>query len=221
MPPDLPALARRAASLVDGRARAVLGITGSPGAGKTTLAETLVRTLDAAPPDGLGAGWVAHVPMDGFHLADVELVRLGRLARKGAPDTFDAHGYAALLARLRTDTDVVVYAPAFERTLEQPVAGSIPVLPQTRLVVTEGNYLLLDDGGWARARQHLDEVWFCDVAPAERRRRLVQRHVAFGKPEPHARQWVADVDEVNARLVEATRSRADLVVAAQPPSDAG
>ena len=210
----LPALLRRATRLVGGRERAVLGIAGSPGAGKTTLAETLVSALNAAPPDGLVPGWVVHVPMDGFHLADVELARLGRLERKGAPDTFDADGYAALLLRLRSCTDVVVYAPAFERTLEQPVAGSIPVAPSTRLVVTEGNYLLLDDPGWSGVRRHLDEVWFCDVTASERRRRLVQRHVAFGKQEQHAARWVAQVDEVNARLVESTRARADLVVPA-------
>lgn len=209
---DLYALARRAASLAEGSDRAVLGIAGSPGAGKTTMAEALASVLRASPPDGLAADWVVHVPMDGFHLADLELARLGRLGRKGAPDTFDADGYAALLARLRTDTGVVVYAPAFDRALEQPVAGSIPVPPSARLVITEGNYLLLDDGGWARARQHLDEVWFCDLTPAERRRRLVRRHVAFGKPEQRALRWVADVDEVNARLIEATRDRADLVV---------
>lgn len=216
--PDLPALLRRAAGLVDGRARAVLGITGTPGAGKTTLAEAVVEALNAAPPAGLVPGWVAHVPMDGFHLADVELARLGRLERKGAPDTFDADGYAALLARLRSETEVVVYAPAFERTVEQPVAGSIPVPPAARLVVTEGNYLLLDDGGWSSVRRHLDEVWFCDVAPAERRRRLVRRHVAFGKPERRAARWVSEVDEVNARLVESTRDRADVVVPGVRPA---
>jgi len=211
---DFSALVQRAASLGEGRPRAVLGIAGGPGAGKTTLAERLVQALNTAPPDGFAPDQVAHVPMDGFHLADVELARLGRLERKGAPDTFDADGYAALLSRLRTDTGVVVYAPAFDRTLEQPVAGSIPVPPSVRLVVTEGNYLLLGDGGWAGVRRHLDEVWYCDLTPDERRRRLVQRHIAFGKDEQHAVRWVAEVDEANAQLIEATRGRADLVVLA-------
>lgn len=212
--PELQALLRRATALVEGRDRAVLGITGEPGAGKTTLAETLVAALRAAPPDGLPGDWVAHVPMDGYHLADVELARLGRLGRKGAPDTFDVDGYAALLARLRTDTGAVVYAPAFDRTLEQPVAGSIPVPPATRLVVTEGNYLLLDRDAWAGVRGRLDEVWFCDLPTEERRRRLVRRHVRFGKEEQQAVRWVDEVDERNARLVRSTRSRADLVVPA-------
>jgi pantothenate kinase len=195
----------------------VLGVTGSPGAGKTTLAEALVRALADAPPAGLGPGWVAHVPMDGFHLADVELERLGRLGRKGAPDTFDAAGYVALVERLRRDVGEVVYAPAFERTIEQPVAGSIPVPPEARLIVTEGNYLLLEDGDWARVRPHLDEVWFCEVDPAERVRRLVGRHTEFGKPPAAAQAWVDAVDEANAALVEVTRARADLVVPTGTP----
>ncbi|MYS78554.1 nucleoside/nucleotide kinase family protein, partial [Streptomyces sp. SID5926] len=151
---DLLARARRLPR--DGR-RAILGVAGSPGAGKSTLAAHLVRELN-----GGGEPWVAQVPMDGFHLADVELDRLGRRDRKGAPDTFDAAGYAALLDRLRAEPDgETVYAPGFERELEQPIAGAVPVPPSVRLVVTEGNYLLLETGAWARVRARLDEVWFC------------------------------------------------------------
>lgn len=163
MPVTFDDLLHRAAALSRPGRRALLGIAGCPGAGKTTLAERLTRALN-----GDGEPWVAHVPMDGFHLADVELDRLGRRDRKGAPDTFDAVGYAALLERLRRDEDDVVYAPGFERTLEQPVAGAIPVPPSARLIVTEGNYLLMDEGPWARVRSRLDEVWFCDLDETER-----------------------------------------------------
>ncbi|WP_416072027.1 nucleoside/nucleotide kinase family protein [Streptomyces sp. ME18-1-4] len=202
-------LIRARALAGDGRRRALLGITGSPGAGKTTFAERLVRELN-----GAGEPWVVHVPMDGFHLADVELDRLGRRDRKGAPDTFDAAGYAALLRRLReeSDGDEVVYAPAFERVLEQPVAGAVPVPPTARLIVTEGNYLLLDTGAWQRVRAALDEVWFCAVAEDERVRRLVARHEEFGKGHEEAVAWVLGTDQRNADLVAATRDRADLVV---------
>jgi pantothenate kinase len=203
-------LLRRAGSLVRPGRRAVLGIAGAPGAGKTTLAEHLVRELN-----GEGQPWVAHVPMDGFHLADTELDRLGRRDRKGAPDTFDALGYAALLRRLREETDDVVYAPGFERVLEQPIAGAIPVLPTARLVVTEGNYLLLDADPWPRLRPLLDEVWFCDLDEQERVRRLVARHVKFGKPQDAALAWVLGTDQRNADVVITTRDRADLVV---PPT---
>ncbi|MDN3027370.1 nucleoside/nucleotide kinase family protein [Streptomyces sp. S.PB5] len=210
MPLTFDDLLLRARSLRrGGRGRAVLGIAGSPGAGKTTLAETLVRELNAS-----GEPWVAHVPMDGFHLADVELERLGLRDRKGAPATFDAAGYAALLRRLRTeeDGDDIVYAPSFERVLEQPVAGAVPVPPSARLVVTEGNYLLLDTGAWVRVRQQLDEVWFCEVDEQERIRRLVARHEEFGKEHEEAVAWVLGTDQRNADLVAATRGRADLVV---------
>ena len=214
--PELVARARALA--VPGR-RALLGVVGSPGSGKSTLTETLLAALRADPPPGEGPDWVAHVPMDGYHLADVELERLGRRQAKGAPDTFDAGGYVALLARLRAweggtrdPADAVVYAPAFERTLEQPLAGAIPVPAAARLVLTEGNYLLLDSGRWPAVAPLLDEVWFCALRDDVRRHRLLTRHIAFGKPPDAARAWVAAVDEPNAALIEATRARADLVV---------
>jgi pantothenate kinase len=201
-------LVERAAALAARPDRAVLGITGSPGAGKSTLAAALLAALPAE--------LVGHVPMDGFHLADVALRRLGRLAAKGAPDTFDAGGYLALLRRLRAAPadpgEDVVYAPAFERDLEQPLAGAIAVGPAVRLVLTEGNYLLLDGGRWPQVRAELDEVWFCAPDPDARTARLVARHVEFGKEPAAAAAWVRAVDVPNAEAVEGTRHRADLLV---------
>ncbi|MER6166908.1 nucleoside/nucleotide kinase family protein [Streptomyces violaceorubidus] len=211
MPLTFEDLLARARRLPPGGRRAILGIAGSPGAGKSTLAGHLVRELN-----GTGEPWVAHVPMDGFHLADAELDRLGRRHRKGAPDTFDAAGYAALLDRLRAERDdEVVYAPGFERVLEQPLAGAVPVPPSARLVVTEGNYLLLESGAWARVRPRLDEVWFCGLEESERVRRLVARHERFGKSPADAAAWALGPDQHNADLVAATRHRADLVVPAR------
>ena len=186
---------------------AVLGIAGPPGAGKTTLALAVVAAVLAR----LGPDSARHVPMDGFHLADVELDRLGRRDRKGAPDTFDPAGYAALLARIRAGGPDTVYAPAFDRDIEQPVAGSIPVLPGTRLVVTEGLYLL-GDGPWTAARGLLDEAWYVELAGSGRTERLVHRHEVFGKEHDAAVEWVARVDGTNATRVERRRSTADLLV---------
>lgn len=201
---DLAALTERARSLAAPGDRRILGIAGAPGAGKSTLAAGLVEALE---------GRAVLVPMDGFHLAGAELERLGRAERKGAPDTFDAAGYAALLRRLRRPAGHgPVYAPAFDRALEEPVAGSLCVPADIPLVVTEGNYLLLDEGPWAPVRALLDEVWFLDADPGLRVSRLVDRHVRFGKPRPYAERWVAGSDERNARLVDRYRDRADLVV---------
>jgi pantothenate kinase len=180
----------------------ILGITGAPGAGKSTLAAAVATRV---------AGAVV-VPMDGFHLADVELRRRGLLERKGAPETFDGWGYAALLSRLRDRPDHVVMAPGFERDLEQPLAGAIPVPPGCPLVVTEGNYLLLDTPEWRSVRRRIDQVWHVVTEDTLRRSRLVARHVAHGKDPAAARAWVAHVDQPNAELVEGARERADLVL---------
>ncbi|MGC4110253.1 MAG: nucleoside/nucleotide kinase family protein [Nocardioides sp.] len=185
-------------------ARRLVGIAGAPGAGKTTYAERLVADADVL---------AAYLPMDGFHLADRTLVTLGLLDRKGAPETFDAWGYAALLHRVRAARETV-WAPAFERDLEQPLAGALAIPPDAELVVTEGNYLLLDLPEWRAVRAELDEVWYLDCPDDVRRPRLVARHVEFGKSPTEAEAWVARVDDANAALVAASRDRADRVVTA-------
>ncbi|HSV60710.1 MAG TPA: nucleoside/nucleotide kinase family protein [Variovorax sp.] len=200
--PNVPAqhLARVAALLAQGNGRKLLGLAGAPGSGKSTLALRLQRAF---------ADVTQVVPMDGFHLANAELHRLGRSQRKGAPDTFDADGFVALLRRLRSQRDdEIVYAPAFHREIEEAVAGAIPILPQTRLIIAEGNYLLLDDGPWARVAPLLDEVWYVEVDDQLRNRRLAQRHEAFGRSRQEALAWVAQTDAPNALLIEASRPRA-------------
>ncbi|CAQ02902.1 nucleoside/nucleotide kinase family protein [Clavibacter sepedonicus] len=205
---DLDRLARRAHGLVREGARAILAIAGSPGAGKTTLARALVARVDAMA----GHGTAAYVPMDGFHLANATLDRLGRHDRKGAIDTFDGWGVLALVRRIRAETDHAVYAPSFDRAVDEGVAGAVAVDPGIRLVVVEGNYLLVDDGPWALLRAEFDEAWFCATPGDERFARLVERHTAGGRAPSAAAAWARDVDGVNARLIEGTRGRADLVV---------
>ena len=205
--PSIPAdsLARLQALLASGQ-RKLLGLVGAPGAGKSTLAMALLQAA--------GVGRAQVVPMDGFHLANVELQRLGRAHRKGAPDTFDSAGYVALLQRLReqgTD-DPIVYAPEFRREIEEPIAGAIAVLPETQLVITEGNYLLHDVGPWAGAAALLDEAWYVDIDDAVREARLLKRHQQFGRSAEAAREWVDRTDARNARLIAATRMRAHHVL---------
>jgi pantothenate kinase len=194
-------LARARALMAGGRA--VLGICGAPGSGKSTLAARLATAIGPA---------AVVVPMDGFHLHDDELARLGLSDRKGAPETFDVAGYVALLRRLHLETAHVVYAPEFDRSREESVAGAIAVRPEHRLVVTEGNYLLHDAPGWVNVRPMLDETWFVESDEARRRERLVARHVEHGKPPDLAERWATVSDQANADLVARTRSAADVLV---------
>ncbi|MDP2293611.1 MAG: nucleoside/nucleotide kinase family protein [Actinomycetota bacterium] len=175
----------------------VLGIAGAPGAGKSTLAEAVLTHYGTR---------AQLLPMDGFHLADEELGRLGRRDRKGAPDTFDVDGYLSALQRVRERRhDVLV--PRFHRDLEEPIAGAIRIAVDTQLVITEGNYLLLDDGRWREVAPLLDQSWMLRPDDEDRRARLVARHVAHGRSPDEAEAWVRTVDEPNAALILA-RSRA-------------
>jgi pantothenate kinase len=203
---ELCARARRLASRGE---RTLLGIVGTPGAGKSTTCDAIERELGEE---------AVIVGMDGFHLDDAVLESLGRRGRKGAPDTFDVAGYVSLLERLRRAEEEVTYAPRFDRSLETSIGSAVPVPRSVPLVVTEGNYLLHRTGGWEAVRPLLDEVWFLDVPEAERVRRLVERRMSFGETVEQARAWVHGVDEPNAAVVLAGRDAADLVVhVVEPP----
>lgn len=190
--------------------RHILGITGAPGAGKSTVAEQVVQAL--------GPELAVLVPMDGFHLANEVLLALGRRDRKGAHDTFDDLSYANLIKNIRDQPRShgreihIIYAPRFRREIEEPIASSIPIHPDTPLVVTEGNYLLLDFDAWPKARECIDEVWFLSPLELDRHERLVLRHEAYGKPREDAERWALGSDQRNAELIESTAHRADLIL---------
>ncbi|WP_431795161.1 nucleoside/nucleotide kinase family protein [Microbacterium enclense] len=203
-------LADRVGWAASGSSRFLLGIAGSPGSGKTTLAAALVAELNALRP-----GEAVALPMDGFHLANRTLDRLGRRNRKGAIDTFDGWGFLALLQRVRAETDHTVFAPSFRREVDEGVAGEIAIDPEVRVVVVEGNYLLVDDGPWARVRDALDEAWFCETPDAIREARLIERHARHGRTVEAATAWAREVDGANAALIQTTRARADLMVSGE------
>ncbi|NVN43155.1 nucleoside/nucleotide kinase family protein [Asaia siamensis] len=190
---------QRLDALLSRPGRVILGLVGAPGGGKSTLAARLA------------ADYAEHaivVPMDGFHLANCELKRLDRAGRKGAPDTFDAAGFTSLLDRIRHQQSDIVYAPLFAREIEEPIAGAIPVLPDRKLIIVEGNYLLCD-GPWSDVRRYLDESWFVATDEALRNQWLEARHVHFGRTPEEARHWIAVTDAPNARIILQTRDKAD------------
>ncbi len=219
---SVDAAVERAVALAAGPGRAVLGIAGAPGAGKSTLARRIVAAVDAAH----GPGTAVQVPMDGFHLANAALDALGRHDRKGAIDTFDAAGYVAWSGAWSSPTTGTADAPPptgsscrrgglgpdFDRRVDEPVAGSIAVPRSTRLVVSEGNYLLDTDAPWSALTDLFTETWACVVDDRVRVDRLVGRHMRHGRDHEAARTWALEVDGVNAARVAATVGRASRTV---------
>jgi pantothenate kinase len=204
---DVTALTERGRTLAGGSARTLLGITGPPGAGKSTLADALAA--------GLADLRAVVVPMDGFHLSNRVLAAQGLRDVKGAIQTFDGSGFVSLLERLRTHRETV-YAPGFPRELDEPVAAQVVVPGDCRLVVVEGNYLLADRPPWQRVRGLLDEIWYVDLPDRVRIPRLVRRHERHGRSRAEAQDWVRTTDEPNADLIRQTRGLADLIIGLPP-----
>jgi pantothenate kinase len=204
-----PELLRPALAAIEPRvagARFLVGITGPPAAGKSTLATALAGELNVR------CGPAVPVPMDGFHLSNVELDRLGLAHRKGAPQTFDASGFVHLLRRLRAADEPLVYAPAYSRTLHESIGGVVPIPREVRVIVVEGNYLLHDEDPWHQVRSLIDLVAYVDAPDSTRHEALVRRQIAKGLDAGAARAWVDSSDEVNARLIATTRDRADVIL---------
>ncbi|PJN22900.1 hypothetical protein [Kitasatospora sp. CB02891] len=191
-----------------GTGRALLGLAGPPAAGKSTLARLLIDEVNRHE----GPDTATYLPLDGFHLSNAQLDRLGLRSRKGAPETFDAFGYLALVQRVATDRFHDIYVPDFDRTLDEPVAARHLIRPCTRLVITEGNYLASPATPWANARALLRELWYVDADHTTRDARLLTRHTAGGQDHPTARRRIDSNDQPNAAQVEATRTACDWVV---------
>jgi pantothenate kinase len=215
-PELLDAACDRIAPLVRPGVRTLVGVAGPPAAGKSTLANALAATFQAE----LGPEAAVVVPMDGFHLSNAELERLGLADRKGAPQTFDAAGFVQLLERVRS-VGALVYAPAYSRTLHESIGGVIPVFPHTWLVVVEGNYLLLPEEPWTRGRALFDLVVYVDAPDADRVDSLLRRQRSRGLDVAQAQDWVQRSDEANARLIATTRRYADVVLARGGPAGRG
>ena len=188
--------------------RFVLGITGPPGAGKSTLASAVAEALD----EQRGRGFAVVAPLDGFHLSNETLESLGLGSVKGAPETFDAAAFVASLRRVRSEPGEVFLWPDFDRGAEETVPGAIPVRPEAMVVIIEGNYLLLSQPPWSDLRALVDRVWYVDAPAAVLRRRLIERQLAGGRSEEEAIRHVDDSDLRNAELVARTKHLADLIV---------
>ena len=199
------ALARIQNHLEKSTERVLIGIIGKPGAGKSTLSKFLLAKL---PKE-----FVTVVPMDGYHLSNKVLKDLKRADRKGAPDTFDVAGFISLVKRIRSEQTQNIYYPIFDRAIEESISAQGVVTSATKVVMIEGNYLLHDDGGWEVCNDLLDESWMVDVDEEKRISRLISRHIAYGKEPEAAKAWAKGTDEVNAKLIERGRNRADFVVA--------
>ena len=186
-----------------GAQRFVVAIAGPPGSGKSTLAHRLNVVL---PEDAS-----AVVPMDGFHFDDFVLDSRGLRPRKGAPETFDYAGFAALLKRIRAGEPEIAI-PVFDRSMELSRAGASIIDSGVKFVLVEGNYLLLDEEPWSALSGLFDFSIFVDVPRGELERRLLERWRGHGKSDEDARAWIASNDLPNIERVRARRRRADLVI---------
>jgi pantothenate kinase len=181
--------------------RTLIGIVGKPGGGKSTLSKYLLKNSDPA--------LVCVVPMDGFHLSNKVLKSQAKADRKGAPDTFDVQGFAELIRRIKSEATTAIYYPIFDRSIEESIAAQGVVLPKTRVVIIEGNYLLHNAGGWQEIAPLLDQSWYAYLDENVRISRLIARHISHGRDPEAAKEWAKGTDQRNAELIEATVELAD------------
>ena len=185
--------------------RIIIGIVGKPGAGKSTLTSYLLENLVKEK--------AVLVPMDGYHLSNKLLAEYEKADRKGAYDTFDAIGYSELIKRIKSDSDSDIYFPIFHREIEESIVAEGVVLKDCKVVLTEGNYLLLDNYGWQDVKSFFTESWYIQIDDELRRERLMARSIRYGRSPEIAYKWTHGSDEVNAKVVETTMNNADVILA--------
>lgn len=183
------------------KTRVVIGITGKPGAGKSTVASKLKETIPGER--------TVILSQDGYHLSNLQLESLGRSSFKGAPDTFDSEGFSKILFRVKSELKNNIYFPIFHREIEESISAEGLITEKTNVVLVEGNYLLFETHGWGEVAKHLDEIWYLQVDDDLRLSRLVARHIEFGKNPQVAVAWAHGSDEANARLIEKARDKAN------------
>lgn len=188
-------------------ARTIVGIAGAPASGKSTLAEAIVEELNQQADSSIPAA--ALLPMDGFHLDNPILETRGLLSRKGAPETFNAYGFCEAVKQLSTATREL-YLPRFDRNLELAIANAITIHPQTRVVVVEGNYLLLTSEPWSTLSEVFSATVFLNPEIEVLQERLIKRWLSHGLDLDSASEKATSNDLPNARLVLEESGPADL-----------
>ena len=187
--------------------RYILALTGSPAVGKSTLADRLVGSINAN-----GLDQAIALPMDGYHFSNEKLLELELLELKGIPETFDAKAFVELVKSIKSETELTHWAPEFRRELEASIQNAIAVQPHHKIIIVEGNYLLLESAPWNQLADYFDKVWFLSLEDSIRKQRLLARHMSYGQTESEAREKMKSTDDKNALLIEASKSRADRVV---------
>lgn len=191
-----------------GNKRFLLGLTGVPGSGKSTLATSLMNNINKQ----LQKEVAVVVPMDGFHYHNELLVRKGLLQKKGSWETFDSENFVKLVKKIVRETTTTIYCPAYDRKLHNPVENAIEIQPIHKIIIVEGNYLLLDKWPWSELPTLFDESWFIAVPLGIVEKRLINRHVVTGRSLEEALQKVTTTDLPNAQLIMDTKERADKII---------